>query len=48
MVKKKKQKVRFHKGDSRQAKGLKKKLTYSVEMVKRRKEDTLACIRRTN
>ena len=31
---KKKQKVRFHKGDRRPAKGLKKKLNYAVEMVK--------------
>ena len=38
MVKKKKQKVRFHKGDSRPAKGLKNKLTYSVEMAKEGKK----------
>ena len=38
MVKKKKQKVRFHKGDSRPAKGLNNKLTYSVEMAKEGKK----------
>ena len=38
MVKKKKQKVRFHKGDSRPAKELKNKLTYSVEMAKEGKK----------
>ena len=38
MVKKKKQKVRFHKGDSRPSKGLKNELTYSVEMAKEGKK----------
>ena len=38
MVKKKKQKVRFHKGDRRPAKGLRKKLNYTVEMVKEKKK----------
>jgi|TARA_B100001093_G_scaffold272146_1_gene260097 hypothetical protein len=34
MVKKKTQKVRFHKGDKRPGGGLESKLTYSVEMAK--------------
>ena len=38
MVKKRKQKVRFHKGDRRPAKGLRKKLNYTVEMVKEKKK----------
>jgi hypothetical protein len=38
MVKKKKQKVRFHKGDKRPGGDLKKKLTYTVEMVKEGKK----------
>ena len=38
MVKKKTQKVRFYKGDKRPGGGLKKKLTYSVEMVKEGKK----------
>ena len=38
MVKKKKQKVRFHKGDRRPGGGLKKKLTYTVEMAKERRK----------
>ena len=33
MVKKKTQKVRFHKGDKRPGGGLESKLTYSVEMA---------------
>ena len=38
MVKKKKQKVRFHKGDKRPGPGVRKKLTYSVEMAKEGKK----------
>ena len=38
MVKKKTQKVRFYKGDKRPGGGLKKKLTYSVEMAKEGKK----------
>jgi hypothetical protein len=38
MVKRKTQKVRFHKGDKRPGGGLKKKLTYSVEMIKEGKK----------
>jgi len=38
MVKKKKQKVRFHKGDRRPAKGLRNKLNYTVEMIKEKKK----------
>ncbi len=38
MVKKKKQKVRFHKGDSRPGPGLNRKLRYKVEMVKEGKK----------
>ena len=38
MVKKKKQKVRFHKGDSRPGPGLNRKLKYKVEMAKEGKK----------
>ena len=38
MVKRKTQKVRFNKGDKRPGGGLKKKLTYSVEMAKEGKK----------
>ena len=38
IVKKKKQKVRFHKGDRKPARSLKNKLTYSVEMAKEGKK----------
>ena len=38
MVKKKKQKVRFHKGDRRPAGSLSKKLKYHVEMAKEGKK----------
>tara|TARA_B100000900_G_scaffold408227_1_gene422167 strand:+ start:582 stop:845 length:264 start_codon:yes stop_codon:yes gene_type:complete len=38
MVKKKKQKVRFHKGDKRPGEGLSKKLKYQIEMVKEGKK----------
>ena len=38
MVKKKKQKVRFHKGDRRPAGSLSKKLNYKVEMAKEGKK----------
>ena len=37
MVKKKKQKVRFHKGDRRPAKGI-NKLKYTIEMIKEGKK----------
>jgi len=38
MVKKKKQKVRFHRGDSKPGPGLDRKLKYKVEMVKEGKK----------
>ena len=38
MVKKKKQKVRFHKGDKRPGPGVNKKLSYKVEMAKEGKK----------
>ena len=38
MVKKKKQKVRFHRGDKRPGPGVRKKLSYKVEMAKEGKK----------
>ena len=38
MVKQKKQKVRFHKGDKRPGPGVNKKLSYKVEMAKEGKK----------
>ena len=38
MVKKKKQKVRFHRGDRKPGPGLNKKLKYKVEMAKEGKK----------
>ena len=38
MVKKKKQKVRFHRGDRKPGPGLSKKLKYKVEMAKEGKK----------
>lgn len=33
-----KQRVRFYKGDQKPAKGLKKKLTYTIEMIKEKRK----------